>query len=100
MGAPDMAQAGGLGYPNARDGADRAGGPAQGKHLRSRQVDHEGMQVGAVLQRPRHVVGELSRDPAATAGTFLHPGLDAPFDDLEQDVELDAAFAAPCPGAP
>jgi len=69
-------------------------GPAQGEHLRDKQVDHEFLQAVSVLRRSQHVVGGPCRGPAAAAGAFLRPSLDAAPDDLEHDTGLNAAFPA------
>jgi len=53
-------QGGRLPVSQRKVGPDRADGPALGEHPLDGQFDREGMQVGAMLQRPGHAVGESS----------------------------------------
>ena len=86
MQASHVVQAGGLGEPEARDRLHQFDGAAQGQHVGDEQVDDEGLQTDAVLQRTGHVVGELPLGPGPAGGAFLDLGFDARFDDLEDDV--------------
>ena len=92
MKPPDVAQAGGFGEPEAGDRLHQRHGPAQRQHVGARQVDDEGLEAGAVLQRARHVVGEPSLGAGPACGAFLDLGVDATLDDLEHDVVENAAF--------
>ena len=58
------------------------------------QVDDEGLQADSVLQRTGYGVGEPALGAGQAFGAFLDLGIDAAFDDLEHDVEEDAAFPA------
>ncbi len=93
MQAPDVAEAGGFGEPGDR--LHQRNGPAQGQHLGDRQVDDEGLQTDAVLQRPGHGLGKPPPDPA-----FLDLGVDAALDDLEDDVVRRSRSTASTPSAP
>ena len=73
---------------------DQRDGPAQGEHVGDEQVDDEGLETGAVLQRAGHVVGEPAPGPGPAAGAFLDLGVHAALDDLEHDVVQDAALAS------
>ncbi len=91
MQAPDVAEAGGLGEPGDR--LHQSDGPAQGQHLGDRQVDDEGLQIDAVLQRSGHGLGKPPPAPA-----FLDLG--AALDDLEDDVVRRSRSTASTPSAP
>ena len=92
MEAPDVAEAGRLGEPEAGDRLHQRNGPAQGQHVGDEQVDDKGLQAGAVLQRARHGFGELPLGPGLAVGAFLDLGIHATLDDLEHDVVQDATF--------
>jgi len=57
-----------------------------------RQVDGEGLQAGAVLERAGHAVGEPPSGPGPARGTVLDLGVHAARDGLEDDVVQDAAL--------
>ena len=87
-------QQGGLGDGASRQGLEGLRGPLEGDHLGGEQVDGEGHDAVAVLQRPRHVAGEraLALGPAARAGLDL--GLDGELAGLEDDVHQHAPLVA------
>ena len=90
--APDIAQAGGLGELQAAGRVDQGDGPVQREHLRDQQVDGEGLEAGAVLERAGHAVGEPPPGPGPARGTVLDLGVHAALDGLEDDVVQDAAL--------
>ncbi len=81
--APGVAKAGGLGELQAAGRVDQGDGPVHREHLRDQQVDGEGLQAGAVLERAGHAVGEPALGPGPARGTFLDLGVHAALDDLE-----------------